>query len=150
MERVYFIQDITHQGPIKIGVSRNVEKRLKSLQNASPLKLKCLGIIAGGRDLERTLHIRFAPSRLHGEWFSPEKKLLQYIRKYAISLNSSKLMYRPKIKTTPISVPINTEVHKHLKRAATQYNLKTNQLAGHAIEEYVSWLLKQEKKLPKN
>jgi hypothetical protein len=36
-------------------------------------------VMDGGRNLERTLHRRFADLRSEGEWFSPGPELLDYI-----------------------------------------------------------------------
>lgn len=69
---VYFIQ--CDGGPIKIGVALNVTDRLQTLQCGSPVKLRVIGCLAGGYELEAKLHRRLAAYRLHGEWFvdSPE------------------------------------------------------------------------------
>lgn len=72
---VYFIQGASG-GPIKIGTSRDVEDRIRGLQSCSPVRLVLLGVAAGDIRLERALHRRLAPHRLHGEWFAdaPEVK----------------------------------------------------------------------------
>ena len=66
---VYFIQAGGPDGPIKIGISYEVARRLYSLQRSNPLPLKLLATVPGGARLERELHERFAAQRLHGEWF---------------------------------------------------------------------------------
>lgn len=65
-QSVYLISDGRYT---KIGVSKNVGKRLKSLQTASPRRLYLVGQTPGSEALERQLHERFAPQRVHGEWF---------------------------------------------------------------------------------
>lgn len=55
--------------PVKIGVAKNAEARLADLQIGSPLRLHLMWKTRGGRSLERELHDRFAPYRIHGEWF---------------------------------------------------------------------------------
>lgn len=60
-EVVYFIR---LGNRIKIGTSRNLAARLRTLQ---PEEL--LGLLAGGRDVEYRLHVQFAGHRVVGEWF---------------------------------------------------------------------------------
>jgi len=73
---VYFVEGA---GLIKIGVSKDVEKRIASLKNGSPVPLTLLGYIQGSRALEAELHERFADIRDHGEWFQATDVLRQYI-----------------------------------------------------------------------
>ncbi len=72
----YFIQR-QDGGPIKIGITDNIAKRLIGLQCGSPVALVCLGFIAGDR--EKELHGQFQSLRLSGEWFQPERELLDFI-----------------------------------------------------------------------
>lgn len=67
-ETVYFIQ-AGEGGPIKIGVSANVNHRLQMLQSANPAKLRLLGTVPGGRSVERQLYEALGDFRLMGEWF---------------------------------------------------------------------------------
>jgi hypothetical protein len=69
---VYFVGGDV--GAIKIGLARNPHRRIKGLQCGSPIPLKILATVSGGRRLEMAYHRRFAVHRLHGEWFarSPE------------------------------------------------------------------------------
>lgn len=75
---VYFISNRDRKGvqPVKIGYSKDPEKRLKRLQTGHPNKLEVLKLLRcgcekDGRKLEKTLHWlamkRF--QRLQGEWF---------------------------------------------------------------------------------
>ena len=74
---IYFIQGCETER-VKIGISNNVDQRLKGIQSSEPLKL--LGIIKdGGKKLETELHERFKSFRVHGEWFDPAPELLSYI-----------------------------------------------------------------------
>lgn len=75
---VYFVQS-GDDGPIKIGFTRRKGLRLVALQNGSPVKLRMLCAIPGGRALERILHDRFAKHRMCGEWFSPTPRMLKLI-----------------------------------------------------------------------
>jgi hypothetical protein len=66
-------------GQIKIGWSRKVSARLAQLQTGSPIPIKLLGTMPGGRAVERRLHEQFAHLRLAGEWFADDPELLAYI-----------------------------------------------------------------------
>jgi hypothetical protein len=65
---IYFTQD-TQTKAIKIGYSKNPNKRRSGLQSATPGQLILLGCIHGGLEHERGYHDKFAQHRLHGEWF---------------------------------------------------------------------------------
>ncbi|MGN7160813.1 GIY-YIG nuclease family protein [Sphingomonas sp. SAFR-052] len=70
---LYFIR--SEAGPIKIGVSNDVRKRLKGLQTSSPYKLSIACIKRCAAMEEGAYHERFAAHRLHGEWFSPAPEI---------------------------------------------------------------------------
>lgn len=76
---VYFVQQGAN-GPIKIGVSRDVQARLTQLQTSSAHPLQLLVSVAGGSALEADLHKQFEADRLHGEWFEPSAQLLDFIK----------------------------------------------------------------------
>ncbi len=72
-KHLYIIQsDVT--GAIKIGVSKNPQKRLLQLQTGSPYKLKLLTVLKGKGTLERSLHDYLKPYKYacKGEWFDFE------------------------------------------------------------------------------
>lgn len=76
---VYFIQG-DGGGLIKIGVSSDVEARLRQHQAGCPVILRRIGLIVDANALEEArLHERFAHLREHGEWFRPEPDLLAFI-----------------------------------------------------------------------
>jgi hypothetical protein len=77
---IYFIR-AGLSGCIKIGFTTGfvLEPRLKQLQTASPLPLKVLFCMEGGRSLEKKLHRSFANAREQGEWYRPVPELLDYI-----------------------------------------------------------------------
>ena len=76
---VYFIGG--ELGAIKIGLAGDVSKRLATIQSNSPISVRVMASIAGGRDLEMAYHKRFAASRLHGEWFERTPELLAEIER---------------------------------------------------------------------
>jgi hypothetical protein len=86
--RVYFVKPVGQDGPIKIGHSASVEKRLRELGKWSPVPLELIATISptpidtrwgpffDGLDLERRFHRRYAEHRLHFEWFAAHPQLL--------------------------------------------------------------------------
>jgi hypothetical protein len=68
---LYFIQS-AKTGMIKIGRSKNPEKRLKQLQTGSPNKLKLIASFKeeGWRESELHEHLREWKVRSNGEWFT--------------------------------------------------------------------------------
>lgn len=82
---VYFIQR-GESGPIKIGTAMNVDKRLTQLQcgNAEHLRVLFAGKTSDGlREVD--LHKKFHRLRMKGEWFKPERELLEFVECLATS-----------------------------------------------------------------
>lgn len=75
---IYFIQG-ENGGAIKIGFTKNIESRLKTLQTSYPDILKVLCLIPGNESKERKLHEKFYDIKLNGEWFKPTEKIFKEI-----------------------------------------------------------------------
>lgn len=75
---IYFVQ-AGEDGPIKIGLASNVVSRVAALQTGCAQKLILLLQCKGDRDLEKSLHQKFAAHRLHGEWFRPDAEIVSEI-----------------------------------------------------------------------
>lgn len=73
MKHLYIIQsDVT--GAIKIGISKNPQKRLKQLQTGSPYTLRIMLVLENKAHLEKYLHNKLKPYiyskyTCKGEWF---------------------------------------------------------------------------------
>lgn len=65
---VYFIQSGTN-GPIKVGTTTDIDKRLFALQAGNPERLVLMATTPGGHALERELHALLARGALGREWF---------------------------------------------------------------------------------
>jgi len=74
---VYFVQG-EKTGLIKIGKSSNFTRRLANLRNGGPDRLTCLAVIVRAYD-DTVYHDRFSNDRVHGEWFKPSEKLMNFI-----------------------------------------------------------------------
>jgi hypothetical protein len=87
--QVYFVKPVGQAGPIKVGHSTDVEKRLRELGKWSPVPLEVAATIEAppnggytfsrGPRFERRFHIRYAPFRLHFEWFEAHPLILSDI-----------------------------------------------------------------------
>lgn len=69
-------------GPVKVGWSRNVLKRLRSLQAANPNELEVVAVMRTNRalDAEKLLHEYLHDSRVLGEWFRRTDRVEKLIR----------------------------------------------------------------------
>lgn len=67
---VYVIQ-AGEGGPVKIGFSTNVLRRIENMQVASAAPLRLVVLLDGSQEAEREIHARMSHHRLRGEWFSP-------------------------------------------------------------------------------
>ena len=76
---LYFIG--ADEGPIKIGVSGHVGKRLQNFQTSYPHKLHILAVIRQGGMREGEFHKKFAEHRMQGEWFARHPALLAEINR---------------------------------------------------------------------
>lgn len=75
---VYFI-GAEPDGPIKIGVAKDVASRMVTLQVAMPQTLRLLAAVKGGIAKEREYHRQFEPLKMRGEWFRRGPELLALI-----------------------------------------------------------------------
>ena len=67
-DHLYFIQsDVT--GYVKIGRSKNPEKRLKALQTGSPYLLRLMLVLEGWGYKEKEFHSYLERYKILGEWF---------------------------------------------------------------------------------
>jgi hypothetical protein len=71
---VYFIQAGKNGSPVKIGVTSDLDERMRTLQTANPYPLTCKAAIpcfdkAVAYKLESYLHRSLHKHRMQGEWF---------------------------------------------------------------------------------
>lgn len=71
---VYFMADTDYQF-MKVGFSRNVQRRLAQIQDGGPLKLFVVDQFPGNVNDERAVHDLLKEHRIRGEWFQPEAVL---------------------------------------------------------------------------
>lgn len=75
---VYVVQS-EHGGPIKIGWSKDVWRRLMVLQTARPDQLVLRIALAGDQAFESELHQALAPQRIRGEWFACDGRVDSFL-----------------------------------------------------------------------
>jgi len=63
-------------GCVKIGVAKDVLRRLSGLQTSHPHKLKLIRALSGERDVEAALHTKFSHLRQAGEWFTFDESMM--------------------------------------------------------------------------
>jgi hypothetical protein len=77
---VYFAQ-CGVGGPVKIGFTNNIERRISTLQSGCPIPLRVIGVIVRAGEIDESiLHDHFEDCRMHGEWFWPSPGLLDFVR----------------------------------------------------------------------
>jgi hypothetical protein len=105
---IYFVQS-ERGGPIKIGFTDNLKRRLASMRTHSADKLVVLATCKGDLTDERRLHERFAAHRVRGEWFAPAAELLAAIRSNAplssCAPRQESLALNEKVRKYEMSVP---------------------------------------------
>lgn len=74
---VYFLAN--EENFIKIGFTTDVRRRLTTLQVGSASHQRLLGTMVGTSRMEGDIKHRFRRLRVRGEWFRPEKLLLDFI-----------------------------------------------------------------------
>lgn len=75
---VYIVQ-LGYRPVVKIGITRDIWARLKTLQDANPEILRVRAVLDGDAEREAQLHLRFMQHWIRGEWFRLEGSLKQYI-----------------------------------------------------------------------
>lgn len=71
---IYFVG--SSAGPVKIGFTLDLPRRLHRLQMSSPSRLQVLALRPGSRRDETRLHEKHRKDRLHGEWFRRSNAVL--------------------------------------------------------------------------
>lgn len=97
---VYFIGP-SIAGPVKIGFTRDLDKRLGQIQIGSPSRVHVLAVLEGTRRMERYLHWAFERARGNGEWFdvTPELRLLINLVFTSAQRGND---YRPQAQSEPV------------------------------------------------
>lgn len=68
-----------HSGPVKIGITDDIDQRIKQLQTGHPYQLRTLMLIPGDGKSEWSAHMQFSKFRLSGEWFQPAIPIMSWV-----------------------------------------------------------------------
>lgn len=79
---IYFIQGVAG-GPIKIGYTNNVTRRLAQLRSGNPTPLRVIATTEGTLAIEAQLHRKFARYQVRREWFEDVEELRMFIAQLA-------------------------------------------------------------------
>lgn len=102
----YFIQR-ERRGPIKIGKTSNITRRLAQMQGGLPEPLVCIAYIEGDRECE--LQEKFHHLCVCGEWFRDDPELLSFISANATACEISR----------PLPSPDRARAARELRRRAS-------------------------------
>lgn len=80
---LYLILDTSNQ-KLKIGRSKNVQKRLKQLQTSNSGNLKLLFVIKQKGCMEEIIHKKFNHLRITREWFDNDGSIIEYFSKNSL------------------------------------------------------------------
>lgn len=81
---LYIVQCNGEAGPIKIGMARDVAKRIAQFRIANPYPLTCLAQHQAPYEAERLIHARFSHAALGGEWFAAVPELVEFATQIGI------------------------------------------------------------------
>ena len=67
-------------GPIKIGLTKDLNKRLRQLNTGTDKDIYYIGAVRGGYTHEKHIHHKFKHLRLKNEWFEKCGELVDFIQ----------------------------------------------------------------------
>lgn len=86
---VYVVQ-IGEDGPIKIGFTTKIKRRIAAIRAGIPSRVFVRMIGPGTDRLEKMFHEMLEPHRLKGEWFVPTKEVMSLLASSLIQLDVSR------------------------------------------------------------
>jgi len=124
---VYFVKN-PKNGLIKIGWSRFVPARIRTLRREYGDDLRLLKCIEGDHKIERRLHKRFRKSCVRSEWFRESKRLRQFIKSSKIAFENYVACY----------VPMPAEVADFLRDLAAREYRTTSAQVQVILEQWLA------------
>jgi hypothetical protein len=122
MSKLGYVYFIKSNDRVKIGKSKDVHERMIQLKTSNPYKLELIGVIEGYGEKENELHEKFKKYRLHGEWFSLSKEILDFVQ------TSTKVIFTKSNKITKIISKSNEkEVMKDIKILQDKHKIWVNE-----------------------
>ncbi len=121
---IYFVQ--SESGPIKIGYTASVTKRLSQIKGSTVETVTLLGTMDGDRSQEKELHTRFIKYNIKGEWFSPADDILEFIQ---ANTKAEVRNDRPELHHGPKVINLLKAVGANIKMARLRRNITAAMLA---------------------
>jgi uncharacterized protein YozE (UPF0346 family) len=78
---VYFIHS-PQTNMVKIGTTRNLDARLRSIRTSSATQIEILHTLEGNCKIEKSIHRKYTRHKSHGEWFHLDGELLDFLSDY--------------------------------------------------------------------
>ncbi len=120
---VYFIRGDSF---VKIGTTKDIFRRLSTLQSSCPEELECILLIRGSYSLEDELHLRFSESHHYGEWFHMSSEIREYVKEQkAFPLND----YSSLIQENAPSLKMGDNFSDYVRKLRKAANLSIRQVA---------------------
>jgi len=76
-EYVYLFTDGEHY---KIGYTKDIKKRLSSINTGNAKNIEIVDYIIGSKSIEKKLHKKFDHLKIKGEWFLKDNEILEYFK----------------------------------------------------------------------
>jgi len=76
---VYFVQELSPNKWIKIGYSKHLATRIRSMNTCNPYGVLVLGYTPGSLESERCFHEMFSEYHFRGEWFYYSEAIVRYV-----------------------------------------------------------------------
>lgn len=143
---VYFVEAVG-TNRIKIGITKNINSRLSSLECNSPYKLNLIYAFPGYISKEKEIHKRFEHLRIKGEWFKYTNEVKQYILNLSSTIDTIYMGVIEKIKikgrnkktnyNKPISLRVSSTVYTLLEDLSKRKDIEISALVRKALNEYI-------------
>ena len=140
MSKVYLIH-AEGTDTYKIGLTNNVNLRLKSLQTSNPNQLSVVKCIDGDSQLERRIHSYYDKNHVNGEWFSFNNTMIEKVvldmddvSVYGSICEETLSM----LKNQPLSFRTTQANLNHLKAIQNKYDLPIS----NSIHRMIDYFLK--------
>jgi DNA modification methylase len=144
-DKIYFIQN---EDKVKIGVSNDVESRLKDIKKHIP-DCHLIGYCAGGIDLEKQIHNSLNECKLHNEWFKLNDLSITLIKSFVENCDFSDLRkvnsYKEASEKFKIGIDTIAKVKKIEQKATPEIKEKLS-IGELTINQAYQDIKKEEKK----
>lgn len=114
--------------PYKIGIARDVDARLRTLQTGNPCRLSIVNAFPGGQELEVKIHRALKDERLVGEWFWGE-----LTRSFVASIDDHSASSIDHFGSFGRKIPFPDELLPNVRRRSRRHGMKSAAFPGNAL-----------------